>query len=36
MKGDRLKASVLAVRLIPSVDEGMMKNLELPEGRREV
>ena len=36
MKGDRLKASVLAVRLIPSVDEGMMKNLELPEGHRSI
>lgn len=36
MKGDKLKASVLAVRLIPSVDEGMMKNLELPEGHRSI
>ena len=36
MKGDRLKASVLAVRLIPNVDDGMAKELELPEGHRSI
>ena len=36
MKGDRLKASVLAVRLIPNVDDGMAKELKLPEGHRSI
>ena len=36
MKGDKLKASVLAVRLIPNVDDGMAKELELPEGHRSI
>ena len=36
MKGDRLKASVLAVRLIPNVDNDMAKELELPEGHRSI
>ena len=36
MKGDKLKASVLAVRLIPNVDGGMAKELGLPEGHRSI
>ena len=36
MKGDRLKANVLAVRLIPNVDNDMAKELELPEGHRSI
>ncbi len=36
MKGDRLKASVLATRLIPNVDRGMAKELGLPEGHRSI
>ena len=36
MKGDRLKASVLAVRLIPNVNDGITKELELPEGHRSI
>lgn len=36
MKGDRLKASVLATRLIPNVDLAMAKELNLPEGHRSV
>ena len=36
MKGDRLKANVLAVRLIPNVDRDMAKELELPEGHRSI
>lgn len=36
MKGDRLKASVLATRLIPNVDSLMAKELGLPEGHRSV
>ena len=36
MKGDKLKASVLAVRLIPNVDGGMVKELGLPEGHRSI
>ena len=36
MKGDRLKASVLATRLIPNVDRGMAKELGLSEGHRSI
>lgn len=36
MKGDRLKASVLATRLIPNVDDAMAKEFGLPEGHRSV
>ena len=36
MKGDRLKANVLAVRLIPNVDDDMAKELELPQGHRSI
>lgn len=36
MKGDRLKASVLATRLIPNVDNLMAKELGLPEGHRSI
>lgn len=36
MKGDRLKASVLATRLIPNVDEALVKEFNLPEGHRSV
>lgn len=36
MKGDRLKASVLATRIIPNVDDGMAKELGLPEGHRSI
>lgn len=34
MKGDKLKASVLATRLIPNVDSAMIKEFGLPEGHR--
>lgn len=36
MKGDKLKASVLATRIIPNVDEAMAKEFNLPEGHRSV
>ena len=36
MKGDRLKANVLAVRLIPNVDNDMAKELELPDEHRSI
>ena len=36
MKDDRLKASVLAVRMIPNVDLAMCKELALPEGHRSI
>ena len=36
MKGDRLKASVLAVKLIPNIDSDMAKELSLPEGHRSI
>lgn len=36
MKGDRLKANVLAVRLIPNVDRDMAKELELPDEHRSI
>ena len=36
MKGDKLKASVLAVRLIPNVDGGMVKELGIPEEHRSI
>lgn len=36
MKGDRLKASVLATRLIPNVDAAMAKELNLPTGHRSI
>ena len=34
MKGDKLKASVLATRLIPNVDSAMIKEFGIPEGHR--
>ena len=34
MKGDKLKASVLATRLIPNVDSAIIKEFGLPEGHR--
>ena len=36
MRDDRLKASVLAARLIPNVDAAMAKELNLPEGHRSI
>ena len=36
MKGDRLKANVLAVRLIPNVDNDMAKELGLPNEHRSI
>ena len=36
MKGDRLKANVLAVRLIPNVDSDMAKELGLPNEHRSI
>ena len=36
MKGDRLKANVLAVRLIPNVDSDMAKELGLPHEHRSI
>lgn len=36
MRGDRLKASVLASRIIPNVDDAMAKEFNLPEGHRSV
>ena len=36
MKGDRLKANVLAVRIIANVDMGMRKEFDLPEGHRSI
>ena len=36
MKGDRLKANVLAVRIIANVDMGMCKEFDLPEGHRSI
>ena len=34
MKGDKLKVNVLATRIIPNVDAGMVKELNLPEDHR--
>lgn len=36
MRDDRLKASVLAARLIPNVDMAMAKEFNLPEGHRSI
>lgn len=36
MKGDKLKVSVLATRIIPNVDAGMVKELNLPADHRSV
>ena len=36
MKDDRLKASVLAVRIIPNVDLAMCKEFSMPEGHRSI
>ena len=36
MKGDKLKVNVLATRIIPNVDAGMVKELNLPEDHRSV
>jgi len=36
MKGDRLKASILSVKMIPNVNDDMIKELNLPEGHRSV
>ncbi|PVZ72486.1 ethanolamine utilization microcompartment protein EutL [Pelagibaculum spongiae] len=36
MKGDRLGASVLSVKMIPNVDEAMAKQLKLPQGWRSI
>lgn len=36
MKGDKLKASVLATRIIPNVDDAMAKEFNLPAGHRSV
>ena len=36
MKGDKLKVNVLATRIIPNVDAGMVTELNLPEDHRSV
>lgn len=34
MKGDSMKTSVLAVRIIPNADAGMLKAMKIPKGHR--
>ena len=36
MKGDRLNASILSVKMIPNVNDDMVKELDLPEGHRSI